>query len=306
MLSLSTCWNSHRHREGEQIAHEARELGFQWIELSHGLKVSHLPGLLKAVNRGIIRISSVHNFCPSPVEVSMDAPDAFEFTSHRDTDRNRALDLTERTLETAARFGAERLVVHLGSAPIKKFTDKLEALTHQGRIYTRAYTKTKLAFVARRAKISQFYLDRVRAAIDELLPLCEKYRIALCVETRSHFEQVPDEPEMLALMQAYHDHRWLGFWHDFGHVQRKANLGLLNHAELLTKLAPRLLGCHVHDVAWPAKDHRIPFTAGGVDFDALLPLVPKGIPLVWELSPGQKRAEVAERLAEWKARFSDY
>src|SRR4051794_11372683 len=41
MLSLSTCWNSHRHEEGEHIAHEARRLGFAYIELSHGLKVSH-------------------------------------------------------------------------------------------------------------------------------------------------------------------------------------------------------------------------------------------------------------------------
>ncbi len=305
MLSLSTCWNSHRHQEGEHIAHEACDLGFQWIELSHGLKVSHLPGLLKAVNEGMIRISSVHNFCPSPVEVMMDAPDAFEFTSHRDTDRIRALDLTERTLETTAKFGAERLVVHLGSAPMKNYTDKLEALTQQGRIYSREYTKSKLEFVAQRAKISQFYLDRARAAIDELLPICEKYRIALCVETRSHFEQVPNEMEMLELMQAYRDSAWLGFWHDFGHVQRKDNLGLLDHAELLANIAPRLLGCHVHDVVWPAKDHRIPLTAGGVDFDSLLPLLPKDIPLVWELSPGQKRAQVAERLVEWKARFPE-
>ena len=305
MLSLSTCWNSHRHQEGEHIAHEARDLGFQWIELSHGLKVAHLPGLLKAVNEGVIRISSVHNFCPPPVEVMMDAPDAFEFTSHRDTDRIRALDLTERTLETTAKFGAERLVVHLGSAPMKKYTDKLEALMQQGRIYSREYTKTKLEFVARRTKISQFYLDRARTAIDELLPRCEKYRIALCVETRSHFEQVPDEPEMLTLMKAYHAHPWLGFWHDFGHVQRKANLGLLNHAELLAMIAPSLLGCHVHDVAWPAKDHRIPLSTGGVDFDALMPLVPMDIPLVWELSPNQKRAQVAERLVEWRARFGD-
>ncbi|MEI6535835.1 MAG: sugar phosphate isomerase/epimerase [Verrucomicrobiaceae bacterium] len=303
MLSLSTCWNSHRHQEGEHIAHEARELGFQWIELSHGLKVSHIPGLLDAVKHNVIRISSVHNFCPSPVDVMMDAPDVFEFTSHRDTERIRALDLTERSLETTARFGAQRLVVHLGSIPMKNYTDKLEEFTRQGRIYSRSYTKTKLEFVARRAKVSQFYFDRARAAIDELLPCCEKYGIALCIETRSHFEQVPDEREMLQLLQTYCDSPWLGFWHDFGHVQRKANLGLLDHAELLASIAPRLLGCHVHDVAWPAKDHRIPLTFGGVDFDTLIPLVPKGIPMVWELSPGQKRAHVTERLIEWNARF---
>jgi sugar phosphate isomerase/epimerase len=303
MLSLSTCWNSHRHEDGEKLAYEARSLGFEWIELSHGLKVSHLPGLLRAVSEDIIKISSVHNFCPSPVEVMMDAPDAYEFTSHRETDRNRALDLTEKTMETAAKFGASRVVVHLGSVAMKPYTEKLEAITHAGGIYSREYTREKLEFVAAREKASQFYLDRARAAIDELLPLCAQYRVALCVETRSHYEQVPDEREMLQLKDAYRDAPGFGLWHDFGHVQRKANLGFLDHAEFLASIAPQLLGCHVHDVEWPAKDHRIPFTGGGVNFDALLPLLPKNIPLVWELSPGQRLAHVSERAAEWRQRY---
>jgi sugar phosphate isomerase/epimerase len=303
MLSLSTCWNSHRHEDGEKIAHEARHLGFEWIELSHGLKITHLPGLFRAVAENVIKVSSVHNFCPSPVEVMMDAPDAFEFTSHRESDRHRSLDLTERTMETAARVGASRVVVHLGSVPMKKFTDELEAMAHAGRIYSREYTKTKLEFVEQREKASQFYLDRARAALDELLPIAERHRVALCVETRSHYEQVPEEREMLLLKDAYRDSPWLGFWHDFGHVQRKANLGLLDHAEFLASIAPRLLGCHVHDVEWPAKDHRIPFTGGGVAFDQMVPLLPKDIPLVWELSPGQRLAHVAERAAEWRQKY---
>jgi len=303
MLSLSTCWNSHRHEDGEKIAHEARALGFEWIELSHGLRVSHLPGLFKAASEHVIKVSSVHNYCPSPVEVVMDAPDAFEFTSHRESDRFRAMDLSEKTMETAARVGASRMVVHLGSVPMKDYTGALETLAHAGTMYSRDYTKTKLEFVAARQKASQFYLDRARAALDELLPMGAQYRVAVCVETRSHYEQVPDEREMLQLLEAYGDNEWFGLWHDFGHVQRKANLGLLDHAELLASIAPQLMGCHVHDVEWPAKDHRIPFTAGGVNFDQLLPLVPKNIPLVWELSPGQRYAHVAERSAEWRARY---
>jgi sugar phosphate isomerase/epimerase len=257
---------------------------------------------LNAVKGGVIKVSSVHNFCPSPVEVMLDAPDAYEFTSHRPSDRLRALDLTQRTMETALRVGASRVVLHLGSVPMRSLTDQLEALTLEGKIYSRSYTTIKLDLVRRREKASKFYLDRARAALDELLPIAERHRVALCVETRSHYEQIPNETEMTMLLQAYRDCAWLGFWHDFGHVQRKANLGLLDHAEFLAAIAPRLLGCHVHDVAWPAKDHRIPFTGGGVDFAGLLPMLPKGIPLVWEMSPGQRLAHVAERLAEWRTR----
>lgn len=306
MLSLSTCWNSHRHDDGMHIVHEAKKFGFEYIELSHGLKVSHLPGIMEMVRQRQIKVSSVHNFCPSPVEVMMDAPDAYEFTSHREDERHRALDLTERTIETAAGLGAQRVVVHLGTVPVKKYTDQLEALTHAGKIYSREYTKLKLEFVAARKKHAQLYFDRARAALDELLPTCEKHRVALGVETRSHFEQVPDEGEMVTLLDHYQGCPWIGFWHDFGHVQRKANLGLLDHAELLAKIAPRLLGCHVHDVEWPAKDHRVPFTAGGVDFQKLMPLVPKGIPLVWELSQSQRRAHVEERAAEWRGKFGTW
>jgi sugar phosphate isomerase/epimerase len=303
MLSLSTCWNSHRHEAGEHIADEARRLGFEYIELSHGLKVTHLPGLLLAVQHSVVKVSSIHNFFPSPVDVTMDAPDFIEFTSHRESDRERAIDLTERSMETANRFSAPRIVVHLGSVPLKNPTAKLEALVHDGQIYSREYTKAKLEFVTQRAKLSQFYLDRARAALDELIPIAEKHRIALCIETRSHYEQVPNESEMLTLLDAYRDCPWIGFWHDFGHVQRKANLGLLDHAEFLSTIAPRLYGCHVHDVEWPAKDHRAPLSTGGVDFDQLLPIVPKNIPLVWEMSPSQRRAHVEARRAEWKTRY---
>lgn len=306
MLSLSTCWNSHRHEDGAHIAHEAASLGFKYIELSHGLKVSHLPGIMQVVREGGIRVSSVHNFCPSPVEVMLDAPDAYEFTSHREEERHRALDLTERTMETAAGLGAQRVVIHLGSVPIKKYTEKLEALTHAGKIYTREYTKVKLDFVAARQKHSKLYLDRARAALDELLPTCERLRVALGIETRSHYEQVPDEREMLMLLDHYAGSPWIGFWHDFGHVQRKANLGLLDHAELLAAIAPRLLGCHVHDVEWPTRDHRVPFSTGGVDFDRLLPLVPKRIPLVWEMSQSQRRAHVEEHAGAWQAKFGTW
>ena len=302
MFSLSTCWNSHRHPDGEQIVQEAAALGFRYIELSHGLKLTQIPGLLGALKTTGVSVSSVHNFCPPPVESQMDAPDLYEFTSHRVEERDRALRLTEQTLEFAARVGAPVAVLHLGSVRMKSLTADLERLALAGRMYSREYTKVKLDLVARRAKASSSYLDRVKAALDRFLPSCERHQVRLGLETRSHFEQIPNEPEILALLDHYKDCPWIGSWHDFGHVQRKANLGLLDHAELLQSIAPRLFGCHIHDVEWPARDHRVP-GAGRVDFDKLLPHIPRNIPWVWELSPGQKRAEVAERSEVWRRKW---
>ncbi len=303
LLSLSTCWNSHRFQDGRELVAEAHALGFDHIEISHGTKISLLPGLMQAFDAGQIRVTSLHNFCPPPVEVTMDAPDAYEFTSHRDFERERALSLSRQTIQMAARFKAPRVVLHMGSVPMKRCTDKLEALVHKGEIYGREYTKVKLQMVEQREKVSAFYLERARAALRELLPIAQEHQVMLCVETRSHFEQVPNERELVLLMEEFKDCPWIGAWHDFGHVQRKANLGLLNHVELLTAIAPKLFGCHVHDVEWPAKDHRVPLTAGGVNFDQLLPILPPDIPLVWELSPSQRRGTVLGARQAWKQRY---
>ncbi|HCN79192.1 MAG TPA: hypothetical protein DIT13_18670 [Verrucomicrobiales bacterium] len=299
-LSLSTCWNSHRHTEGKALAVEARELGFEWIEVSHGTKISLLPGLLDAVAEGIVRVSSLHNFCPSPVEVMMDAPDVYEFTSDKEWERERAVSLTRKTIEMAARFGADRVVVHLGRVSMPAITATLEKLVHAGGLYSRAFCALKLRLVAMRAKRAPVRLERARAALAALLSDCEKHRVRLGIETRSHHEQIPNQKEMRALLDEHEGCQWIGAWHDFGHVQRQANLALLNHGEFLTQTAPRIIGCHIHDVRWPARDHRVPLSTGGVDFANLLQLVPAETPLVWELSPSQTAGDLRSALARWQ------
>ena len=281
------------------MAVEARALGFEWIEVSHGTKISQLPGLLDAVKAGEIKVSSLHNFCPAPVEVMMDAPDAFEFTSPKPAERQRAINLTRKTLEMATRFGTDRVVIHLGSVPMKSITLQLEELAVQGDLYSKEFTERKLRLVTMREEASKKHLDRVRAALDELIPECEKLGVRLGIETRSHYEQIPNQREMSLLLQEYHDCPWIGSWHDFGHVQRQANLALLDHEIYLREISPRLLGCHVHDVEWPAKDHRTPFSSGGVALAQLLPWVGREVPLIWEIAPSQKRESIAAALEAW-------
>ena len=74
MYSLSTCWNSDRHKHGRDMLLEIRDLGFEYAELSHGTRVSLMSGILEAVDKGEIKISSVHNFCPLPIGVTRSAP----------------------------------------------------------------------------------------------------------------------------------------------------------------------------------------------------------------------------------------
>ena len=85
-------------------------------------------------------------------------------------------------------------------------------------------------------------------------------------------------------------------------MQLKHNLGLLNHDQWLEKMAPYLIGCHVHDVHWPERDHRVPLT-GELNFKKLLRHIAPQKPFVWELSPTRKTEQIKEALAVWKAAF---
>lgn len=306
MLAFSTCWNNSRHTDGEAMIEEILELGFPSIELSHGMTIAKLPGIRKAYEAGMFTCSGVHNYFPSPVEVMIDAPDAYEFTSHRPFDRKRAMDMTLKTLELAAEFKAQYLVLHMGSAPMNtaKFTKPLTKMVAAGEQRQPSYIKKKIAFIKKREKLAPLYYRRAIEALEEIAPMAEEYRVKLAVESRSRFEDMPNEREMVMLQEHFKDNPWIGYWHDFGHVQLKHNLGLLDHHEWLAAIGPNIIGGHVHDVQWPARDHRTPFT-GSLDYHSMLPFFPEKCPLVWELSPTREASEIRDSLSVWKHKFPD-
>jgi len=76
MISFSTCWNSGRHTAGDEMLREIKtELEFDLIELGHGTRLSLMPGIQKMFDSGQVRFTSLHNFCPLPVEVMVASPD---------------------------------------------------------------------------------------------------------------------------------------------------------------------------------------------------------------------------------------
>ncbi|MGC4014090.1 MAG: sugar phosphate isomerase/epimerase [Luteolibacter sp.] len=306
MPAFSTCWNNSRHSDGESMIEEIVALGFNHIELSHGMTIAKLPGIRKAFARGLFTCSGVHNYFPSPVEVMIDAPDAYEYTSHRPADRQRAMDMTLKTLELAAEFQAHYVVLHMGSVPMKssKWTRPLTAMVESGLQLTPAYAKDKIAFVKKREKIAPLYYQRAIEALHTLAERAAELGVKLAVESRSRFEDMPTEREMIRLQEAFAENPWVGYWHDFGHVQLKHNLGLLDHGKWLEKISPYIIGGHVHDAQWPARDHRTPFT-GTLDYPDLIRHFPTGCPLVWELSPTREAAEIRDSFAIWQRMFPD-
>ena len=118
MISFSTCWNSSRHTAGDEMLREIKkELGFDLVELGHGIRISLMPGIQKMFDAGEVQFSSLHNFCPLPVEVMSASPDCYKFSRASATERERAVKQTLQTIDFAERLGAPFVVLHLGTRP---------------------------------------------------------------------------------------------------------------------------------------------------------------------------------------------
>lgn len=300
-LSISTCWNSHRHTDGGEMLRELVDLGFERVELGHGVSVSLLEGAIKFVEKGGVRISSLHNFCPLPVEVRGASPNCYEFTSHRKVERERALRLSRQTIDFAQRLGASFVVLHMGRVPMQDFTRKLTKMAESGEFLSRKYVKAKLDAVRVREAGAKLYLDRAREALTQLAEYASARDIHLGVESREAYEELPSEREMLELIESAGS-PFVGYWHDIGHVQVKENLAFVDHEEWLRRIRSQMLGCHLHDVEWPAADHRPPLT-GSIDYDTLLPLMPDSCLFVWEISPRRKREEIVVAREAWLKKY---
>jgi len=303
MLSCSTCWNSDRHTDGTAMIQEILNLGFKQIELGHGIRLSLMEKIQKEFDRGKFSITSLHNFCPLPIEITRSSPDCYQFSSHRKRERDRALRLTFQTIDFAARFKAPIVVLHLGRIPMSPITPQLIALAEKGELYSRNYVKLKLAAVQHRESKSAAYIKRVRESLDPIIEYATSKGIRLGIEGRHGYEEIPNERELPPLLDEINSPS-VGYWHDFGHIQVKHNLGFLDHFEWLQTIAPRLIGCHLHDTLWPATDHRPPFT-GGIEYDKLIPLLPKNCLFVFEMGPRRTPQEIMDSLQKWKTRFGE-
>ncbi|MCF6313142.1 MAG: sugar phosphate isomerase/epimerase [Verrucomicrobiales bacterium] len=308
MLSLSTYWNSHRHDEdGMHMVYEAILLGFDALELGPCIDPALLPGFQKAYTgskgsaKPFTRFSSVRNFVLAADPEANQA--SCHFMSSDDSQRQRAIELSQRSIDIAAELGGIPMVLTLGRTSISDHSISLVALLQQGELYSKTYAQQKLALVQAREAIQTSTIGLVKKALDQLIPYAEKMGVRLALESPDCYEYLPNEQEMALLLDEY-DSPHLGYWHDFGHIQLKANLGLLDHRQQLEQMLPRLIGCNVHDVEWPAEDHCIPFQ-GSVDFDQLIPLVPKNIPLVWKINPRRKSDDIKQALVTWKEKYGD-
>src|SRR5438045_9735836 len=122
---------------------EIQALGFNLIEFGLGIRISRMPGIQKMFDAGEVRFSSLHNFCPLPVEVMSASPDCYEFSAATKSERNRAVKQTLQTLDFAERLNASFVVLHCGSIAMNPITDELIALGLNGGLLSPKFVGNK-------------------------------------------------------------------------------------------------------------------------------------------------------------------
>lgn len=290
IVALSSCWCSHRHTDGYAMLKEMAGLGFEWVELSHGIKIILVPGILKAVEEGVIKIASCHNFCPLPTGVNHAAPNLYMPSSLDARERDQWLRQSKRTVDFAQQVKAAKIVMHLGATeffwfnPARKVEDYFEAHAGEDLANDAAYRKILAKALAKLKDRMPPYWANTQDGLRELLAYAESKGIKLGFENREKFEELPLDADHPALIEAMAKPGSCGYWHDTGHAQIKQTMGLLNHQEHLEKNAPHAIGFHLHDVSAEGDDHQ-PIGSGKIDFEMISGFWRPEHTLVIELSP---------------------
>lgn len=271
---------------------ELADLGFKYVELSHGTRLSLIPGILKAVEEGVVKISSLHNFCPLPIGIMHAAPNLYEPSAVSRRERILWLNNTLKTVDFAVRLGCDRVVLHSGRIrflwgdPEPAVDAALEAEGVDG-----TFEKVRDKGLNRLKRKLPKFEERLNYSYGELAEKVKDAGICFGIENREGFSELPLDADMLEFQANLKEHGIFGYWHDAGHARLKERMGLLDHRKHLKALRPYLAGFHLHDVSEEGRDH-CPPGSGTIDWSLFAEMIRPDDVVVLELSPRLTPGEV--------------
>lgn len=269
---------------------EMADLGFDRIELSHGIRITLVPGILRAVQEGIVSISSTHNFCPLPTGITQAAPNLFQPSSAEYREHELWLRHTRRSIDFAVQVSSTVLVCHLGSVNFLWLNPAVR-LSAYARRHPHAGIPNEPRYQARleraRDKLKKRmgpYWERTKDGVSELLDYAKERGVRIGVENREKLDELPLDDDLVDYFSGLPEGASAGYWHDTGHADIKQSMGLINHRSQLENLASRIIGFHLHDVNAAGQDHQA-VGSGHVDFKMISSFWRPEHVLVIELSP---------------------
>lgn len=277
---------------------EIANLGFEHVELSHGIRLSLVPGILKALNERLISVASLHNFCPLPVEVRTAAPNWRQPSATSHWERDQWIRQTVRTIEFANKVEAPYVVLHSGSsflALLKNVRYKLEKAVNGRPIKALwedpSFLRLRETTLMRIRKKAPSTMERVRECFERVLPSAQANGVRLGIENRAGLLECPMDADMADFVAELAAVGPFGYWHDTGHAAIKQQLGLIDAYRHLEENAALLFGFHLHDTSPSGEDHQALGT-GVIDFQRLRPFLGSGRVLTLELSPKLSPSDV--------------
>jgi sugar phosphate isomerase/epimerase len=274
-LSLSTAWNAFRYSDGYKMLFEIKELGLETAELSFNITTPMIAGVKQAIGEGLVKITSIHNTCPIPENLSRQEalPDYYPMSSLDDEKRRLAVKYAKISIDTACSLGAQALVLHCGRLEIPDRTRQLIELYDQKLGSSEEFTFILSSLKQERDKLAGRFFDNTLKSLEEINEYAKTKNLALGVENRFYYREIPSFEETKVILEKFKGSN-IFYWHDTGHAQIMSNLGLAPaQEEVLSRYGSSLIGLHLHDV-FGCKDHLAP-GKGGLDFKFLTPYLKK-------------------------------
>lgn len=268
--AVSTSWNAFRHTDGTALVSELKALGFEEIELSFNLTPAIVGQIQGLAEQQLIRVTSVHNFCPIPDGVLPQhaLPDHFSVASLDEEQRRAAVAQTKVSIDTVKRLGGRAVVMHCGRVELLDETRELIALFNGIGPLAEGYLQLKEALIRRRAESAGKHMQSLLRSLDELNSYAAVRGIKLGLETRYYYCELPLPDELQEVFRRFGPESQIGYWHDAGHARCLQNMGFISSdQEFLRRFGPRLLGMHVHDIKG-VNDHQA-VGEGEIDFKSL-------------------------------------
>ena len=274
LVALSTMWavQPRFERDLRAFMERAAELGYEAIEINHSMDAAQIGSIL---GHGTLPVTGVH--APAPLErhARLGWNRSLNLAATDEEERTLAVRYTECSIDCAAEAGAAAVVVHLGGVGERPLNGdrRLREMYPRRELASSAWEQTIVETLRERVARAEPYLAQARRSLAELVAYAEPRAVALGLECRLGYHEVP-LPEEAAELLAPYPPAVAGYWHDVGHAEVLHRLGLVERSKWFDQLGDRLLGAHIHDVDG-LKDHRAP-GRGSVDFAWLAERLPPG------------------------------
>ncbi|MBB3125644.1 sugar phosphate isomerase/epimerase [Paenibacillus rhizosphaerae] len=283
--SYSTCWNIKNHKDGRAMIEEIKGLGFGSVELNYNVTQGHLATIEPMIERGEIRISSVHHAFPFVDDKEYDT-DSVMLGYEDESKRRRAVELLEQSVEYAVRYGAGAVVVHPGEVPFPVNVDaQLKRIYRDNGPESMEYRELWEQMAKRREAEAPAYLERIRRSLEEISDYIARkgYRVAVGIETRARCNQIPTLREAGELIAGLKGSP-VGLWYDIGHAMMMDRMGLYDNLKDLPAVSPYIVGVHIHETIG-LSDHWCPYVHSKDDgfFDHFLEIIDRSPIKVYEL-----------------------